>query len=122
MRRNRSIFEQWLACYTQEEIADREGLDHSTVTRIVCEFSDLKNCTKSDLARAEHATDFDAPLYNIWKQQTKSAGSEHFGKQLTLVLFETTRQQRVEYRVAAIPEAVAQSAASSWRSPRGRRV
>jgi hypothetical protein len=37
----------------------------------------LKNQTYK--AAAEHATDFEAPLYNVWKQQSKSAGAEHFG-------------------------------------------
>jgi hypothetical protein len=35
--------------------------------------------TKNQKAAAEHATDFEAPLYNVWKQQSKSAGAEHFG-------------------------------------------
>ena len=30
-------------------------------------------------AAAEHAIDFEPPLYNIWKQQEKSSGSSHFG-------------------------------------------
>lgn len=33
----------------------------------------------SNLANAEHNTDFEVPLYNIWKQQKKTVGSEHFG-------------------------------------------
>jgi hypothetical protein len=28
---------------------------------------------------ADHAIDFQVPIYNVWKQQTKSEGSEHFG-------------------------------------------
>jgi hypothetical protein len=28
---------------------------------------------------AAHATDFAVPIYNVWKQQEKSEGSEHFG-------------------------------------------
>lgn len=35
--------------------------------------------TREQIATAEHATDFDPPLYNIWKQQEKSSGSSHFG-------------------------------------------
>jgi len=30
-------------------------------------------------AGALHLTDFEPPLYNVWKQQTKSEGLEHFG-------------------------------------------
>jgi hypothetical protein len=28
---------------------------------------------------ANHATDFTPPIYNVWKQQTKTEGSSHFG-------------------------------------------
>lgn len=28
---------------------------------------------------ATHSADFEVPIYNVWKQQTKSEGSEHFG-------------------------------------------
>ena len=28
---------------------------------------------------ANHQTDFDAPLYNVWKQQEKTPGSGHYG-------------------------------------------
>jgi hypothetical protein len=31
-------------------------------------------------AAANHATDFDPPLYNVWKQQEKSAGLPHPGR------------------------------------------
>ena len=41
--------------------------------------ADLPNLNKSDLAAASHATDFDVPLYNVWKQQEKTGGSKHFG-------------------------------------------
>jgi DNA methylase len=34
---------------------------------------------KSDKSTADHATDFDIPIYNIWKQQEKTLGSKHFG-------------------------------------------
>jgi hypothetical protein len=77
--RNRRIFAMWLACYTQEEIAKAENISRDRVTDIVGENADLRKLPKSDLADAEHATDFDVPIYNVWKQQTKTAGSGHFG-------------------------------------------
>jgi len=30
-------------------------------------------------SNAEHTADFDVPIYNVWKQQTKSEASSHFG-------------------------------------------
>ncbi len=35
--------------------------------------------TKATKPEADHATDFEPPIYNIWKQQTKTEGSSHFG-------------------------------------------
>jgi hypothetical protein len=37
---------------------------------------ELKRQNRND---AEHASEFDRKIYTAWKQQTKSAGSEHFG-------------------------------------------
>lgn len=78
-RRNVRIRDLWMRCYSQEEMAELEGLSRPQVTEIVSEFSDLKIPTKSEQATAEHATDFDPPIYNVWKQQEKSKGSGHFG-------------------------------------------
>lgn len=77
--RDRRIFDLWLACHTQEEIAERENLTKSAVSEICSEMADLPKMDKSAQAGAAHATDFEPPLYNIWKQQTKTAGSGHFG-------------------------------------------
>jgi hypothetical protein len=35
--------------------------------------------TKPDQLAAEHATDFEPPIYNVWKQQSKTEGAAHFG-------------------------------------------
>jgi hypothetical protein len=39
----------------------------------------LSNLAKTQQLSAEHQTDFDPPIYNIWRQQTKSPGSNHYG-------------------------------------------
>lgn len=77
--RNRRIFDMHMACYTQEEIADATGAAKSSVSEICSETASLPNLNKSDAALATHATDFELPIYNIWKQQTKTEGSSHFG-------------------------------------------
>jgi DNA-binding CsgD family transcriptional regulator len=77
--RNRRIFDMWMACHTQEEIAEAENVDPKTVRDILGEMADLPKLPKSDQAAASHATDFDPPIYNIWKQQERTAGSKHFG-------------------------------------------
>ncbi len=79
-RRNVRIRDLWMRCYSSKEIGDSEGLAEQTVREITQEFSDLKKLAKSDLAAAEHATDFDVPIYNIWKQQEKTKGASHRGQ------------------------------------------
>jgi len=39
----------------------------------------LPKLAKSAQAAAEHATDFEPPIYNVWKQQEKTPASGHFG-------------------------------------------
>ena len=76
--RNRRIFELWLACWTQNAIADEVGCPQKTVDDAIRTFSENgkpANLAKREQAAAEHATDFDVPIYNIWKQQKKSNGS-----------------------------------------------
>jgi hypothetical protein len=73
--RDRKIFELWLACWTQEEIAESVGVHKDTADEICRK---LANLPKSDKAAGEHATDFEVPLYNIWKQQEQTAGVNHY--------------------------------------------
>jgi predicted transcriptional regulator len=75
-RRNRKIIEMWMACYTLDEIADAVAIHKDTASEVCRKFSALND---SDKAAAEHATEFEVPLYNVWKQQEKTPGTKHFG-------------------------------------------
>lgn len=77
--RNKRIFEMWLACYENTEIAAVCGCDEKTVRTVIGETADLPKLRKDEAANAGHATDFTPPIYNIWKQQEKTSGSSHFG-------------------------------------------
>ena len=78
--RDKRIFESWLACQSDEEIAEREGLTRRAVEPILADFLDLEKLPKSLRTAADHADEaFQPPFYNIWKQQEKTAGSSHFG-------------------------------------------
>lgn len=81
--RKQRIFEAWLRCETLEAIGEREGVDHKTASAalkdLLGEIPSLEKFPKVDRAHAEHATDFDPPIYNVWKQQEKTGGSGHFG-------------------------------------------
>jgi len=80
-RRDRKIFEMWMACCTQDEIAKSADCPIGTVGRLVGDGgflqSVLENQTKK--AAADHATDFVPPLYNVWKWQERTPGVKHFG-------------------------------------------
>jgi ParB-like chromosome segregation protein Spo0J len=76
--RNKRIFEMWMACATQEDIAVACDMSQAQVAEITKNIGNGE-LAKSDKAASEHAIDFDTPIYNIWKQQTKSEGSSHFG-------------------------------------------
>ena len=68
----------WLACYTQQEIADAVGIGQAEVAKSIPN-GVLAELNKTDQSAAEHATDFTPPIYSIWKQQEKTNGSSHFG-------------------------------------------
>jgi hypothetical protein len=50
-RRNRRIFDAWMSCDTQDDIAERENLTKQAVSQFL---ADLPKLDKSDLASAEH--------------------------------------------------------------------
>jgi transposase len=106
--RDAAVQNLYLQCYTQEEIAEAVGMPQPTVNALLSEIrtfgipiipgifaEDLKDkhgaalkaaeaerlarITAENRAAAEHAADFEPPIYNIWKQQQKTNGSGHFG-------------------------------------------
>lgn len=82
-KRDKRIFELWMACWTQEQIAAEVGCSQSEVDRQTAPFTrngNVADLGKTTQAAADHATDFDPPIYNIWRQQTKTSGNaSHFG-------------------------------------------
>ena len=54
-----------MACHTQEEIAAAEDVAQQTLSDLVKSFTEIGNLAKSGKAAAEHATDFDPPIYNV---------------------------------------------------------
>lgn len=77
--RNKRIFEMWLACHTQAEIASALDCSRDEVRGQVEGFGEIGSLAETPKAAANHATEFDPPLYNVWKQQEKTPGPEHFG-------------------------------------------
>ena len=78
-RRDRKIFAMWMACHTQEEIAEAVELSQRAVSEQCEGFSSSVLQNQTSKSAAEHATDFKPPLYNVWKWQEKTDAPEHFG-------------------------------------------
>jgi len=97
-QRDAAVFRLWLACYTEEKIAEKVGMSRDAVHRVLCEIENFQIHTKPGFLReidddaerwrqieqmnrlaAAHKSDFALPLYDVWKQQEKTKGSEHFG-------------------------------------------
>jgi len=76
-----------MRCYTQEEIAEKEGVDRSTISKIIEELGNLGNLAENHEIAANHLTDFKRPTHNVWKWQTKTGGPKHYAK---LLIFEST--------------------------------
>ncbi|MEX0886821.1 MAG: hypothetical protein WD009_10325 [Phycisphaeraceae bacterium] len=74
--RDRRISNLWLACWTAEEIANEVGIPVSTVKEVWPKTEESPFPSKPDKSAAEHATDFEPPIYNVWKQRCKSEGDE----------------------------------------------
>lgn len=73
-RKRDKAFGLWLACHTQEEIAAAVGMDRSAISKIEDEF--VKKLATDNFT---NSPDFQPPLYNVWKQQSKSNKVDHFG-------------------------------------------
>jgi len=78
-RRNQRIVEMWLACYTDEEIAEAVGVDQSTVTREMEEPCKNETLQKCMILANYQEPDWKPPLYNVWKLQEKTNTTNHFG-------------------------------------------
>jgi hypothetical protein len=57
----------WLACATQEEIAEAVGIDQSTAKRWADDFMQ-----SSEAELCINPPGFTPPIYNVWKKQTKT--------------------------------------------------
>jgi hypothetical protein len=70
-KRDRKICDLWLACYTQEEIAEAVGEPVGTIGRLLADETFLHSVLENPMkkAAASHAVDFAVPLSNMWKQQ-----------------------------------------------------
>lgn len=74
--RKKRIQELWLACYTEDEIAELVSLARSKVAEVLSsDSSELKKGTKVAFSEDGWA----APIYNVWAFAKKSNEVSHFG-------------------------------------------
>ena len=66
--------EMWLACATQEEVAEAVGVTRPTAGNWEDDF--VKSCQEQEFALPPG---FTPPIYNVWKKQTKTNAVSHFG-------------------------------------------
>ena len=64
----------WLACYTQEEIAEAVGVTQPTAKDWIDGF--IETSVAEEFMKWHG---FDPPLYNTWKRQERTPGVDHFG-------------------------------------------
>ena len=78
--RKEKIFNMWMACYSQEEIADECGVSRESV-KIEIETIG-KNGTDSKITKSlvfSKDAEFKPPIYNIWTFSKKTNEVSHFG-------------------------------------------
>ena len=72
--KKKKVREMWLACATQEEIADAVGVPRKTIDDWTDDFGESPEGGLSPFPPG-----FEPPIYNVWKQQTKTNAVSHFG-------------------------------------------
>ena len=77
---NKIIFNMYMSCYTQEDIASRVGLGQKTVDeRIKVLVENFLENKSLKLASSYQEADWVAPIYNIWSYGKKTNEVSHFG-------------------------------------------
>jgi hypothetical protein len=83
VKQKKEAFDLWLACHTQQEIADKIGKGQKTISRWIDGTEDKSGFSQNEkllkMTKIQFKDDFDPPIYNVWKKQTKTTGVSHFG-------------------------------------------
>ena len=85
--RKERIFNMWMACATQEEIAEAVGVEKMTISRYVEDCNNLEAFPNSyKVAVLYQDADFAPPIYNVWTFAKKTNGVSHFGNSEQAIL------------------------------------
>ena len=64
---NQTIFDMFMACHSQEEIAEAVQVTQQTIDNKINDFTNFGNLAKNCKTLANHEdSDFQIPLYNVW--------------------------------------------------------
>ena len=75
--RKEKIFAMFMACHTQQEIADAVNVSRTTIEETVTEFPNLEKASKNLASFSD--PDFETPIYNVWVFAKKTNEVSHFG-------------------------------------------
>lgn len=84
-RRERA-YALWLACHTQQDIADALEMPQRTIADLVKDFSEIGNLAKSAKIAAEFGDWESPPLYTLWQWRDKSNDTGHPGNSETEIV------------------------------------
>ncbi len=65
-----------MACYTQEEIAEREGISVQPIKDVISDFSE--NLPENLKSIASYTADYEWPLFNVVDEFTNAINSNQF--------------------------------------------
>jgi predicted DNA-binding protein YlxM (UPF0122 family) len=77
--RDRQIAEMWLACYTLDEIATETTTSPGAISESMKKPSEIATWQKLKVFSCYQDPKWKPPLYDVWKVQTKSNKTSHFG-------------------------------------------
>lgn len=78
--RKKRIFDMWLACYPERDIAESVGLSEEAVRQQLAKSQELESFPKVGILAARYDdAGWSPPLYNIWSLAKLSNGTKHFG-------------------------------------------
>ena len=69
------IFDLWMSCHTQQEIAEAVGISIDSVKKFKCEKENFPISTKYTFSESGYKP----PIYDVWKKQKKTNKVSHFG-------------------------------------------
>jgi len=76
--RDKRIFSKWLACWTQDEIAESEGMSQPAVLAILSEFPELEKLIKSSQTLATYGAPSCTWVKRMWTVRAALCASRRY--------------------------------------------